>query len=208
MRDDVTAVIPCCGRLEHFKQMWPTICGQMRCVIVAWTDTNTADWALRQDILWRGCRVVSVQGEEWFNLSRARNLGATLVTTPWLMFIDCDMLLSTDFAARLPLTRENQFVIFQGRGCGYAGFIAVHGAMFRRIGGYNTCLEGYGYEDTDLRERLYAANCGALEIGHELATHIEHGNDLRTMNYRNKVIGETNARNTDVAKDMQRCEHP
>lgn len=202
MRDDVTCIIPCCGRLEHLQQMWPTVYTQMPCIVVAWNDPEVRKWLLGQDILCRSHKVTDLVGEPYFNLSRARNMGAAIATTPWLVFLDCDMLLDPVFAASLPLQNPNKLVVFEWGGCGFAGFLCVHIDAFRRVGGYNPRLEGYGYEDTDMRIRLHEANVGGSTIPNYLAKHIEHGDDQRTKNYRQNMQ-ESHAHNINVAREMR-----
>ena len=72
------------------------------------------------------------------------------------------------------------------------------------IGGFDERMYGWGYEDCDIRQRLKRNNLKELYIDPGLLDkyYIDHDNDLRTANnidkdlrtseYRNKAISESN----------------
>ena len=53
-------------------------------------------------------------------------------------------------------------------------------SQFDDVGGYNEYLHIYGYDDSDLYERLRKAGNHAEPVNFDYITHLEHSNDLRS----------------------------
>lgn len=99
----LTFVVPCMGRLSQLKQSLPTVVTQpgTEYVLVDWSCPDQSGSWVRQN--YKTVKVIRVDNEELFNLSKARNLGGRAVTTPWVCFIDADMLLEPNFSSSLDL---------------------------------------------------------------------------------------------------------
>ena len=116
-----------------------------------------------------GAQVVRAEGEEHFSNWKARNLGATAATSDLLVFCDADTILADGaiawIAEHLP---ERTFGFFRGVDTAHLnttdlrlaqnqlrGFLVVPSRPFRRLGGYDEVLIGWGAGgDTDLVDRL------------------------------------------------------
>src|SRR3954465_14003560 len=83
----ITAVTTCMGRLEHLEITLPMMLAEFdEVIVVDWSCPDwSGDWAAKE-----GAKVVYKKGQEFFNASRARNLGARAATGRSVCFIDAD----------------------------------------------------------------------------------------------------------------------
>lgn len=106
-------------------------------------------------------RLVRVEGERQWWLSRAYNRGFQLARHGWILKADADALLEEAFfrrfapaAATLQLRHLVGGVAAAG-GLDDLGLFAVERAALLAVGGFNPYLFGWGYDDLDLFERLF-----------------------------------------------------
>jgi hypothetical protein len=210
-------VIPCMGRLEHLKQSLPSLSAQVgsEVIVVDWScPDKCGEWAA----LWPITRVVNVVGEKNFSLPKSRNIGAKAARGEWLCFLDCDMVVSQDFSKividtiRNKLERPdkksttNYFISFGiNSQAGYAGMTICRKEDWEAVGGYDEQMEGWGWEDTDFKNRLEQIKLVPYFISKDLATHIEHGNEERVKYYDQKDQNASHAKNQELS--YKRLEH-
>lgn len=151
----LTAVITCKGRLDQLQQSLPRLAGQdgLAVILVDYGCPDQAgDWAA---LHYPQVQVVRGPSGPHFNIAHARNLGAAQALTPWLVFVDADVLVGTTFAVDLvEQLREGAFL--QPVPCphGLSGLLVCRRDDFLRIGGYDEVFQGWGTEDRDLCARL------------------------------------------------------
>lgn len=63
------------------------------------------------------------------------------------------------------------------------GLLLVGHDDFRRVGGYNGQLDGWGWEDQDMIARL-TLGAGLTRVSHGCAKHVSHGDDARVRRHR------------------------
>lgn len=174
----LTIVTTCKGRLAYLKQSLPTMLRTGLPVVVVDYDCpdGTRDYVAEH---FKTATVVAVDNEATFNLSRARNLGASAVTTRFIGFFDSDALLQDGLAgalAKIPLS-EDVFCV--------AGENELHGqcivakAAFENAGGYDEVITGWGGEDGDFYLRLQAAGYRRTRLPAGLVTALAHGDSQR-----------------------------
>lgn len=122
-------------------------------------------------------RLVRVEGERFWWLSRAYNRGFREAAHPWILKADADALLEEPFfngfdasAATLQLRHLPGGLAGQGnlndltrlatagakqKKGGSMGLFAVEVAALRSVGGFNPWLVGWGFDDIDLYESLF-----------------------------------------------------
>jgi hypothetical protein len=177
---DLTFVTTCKGRLSHLRQSLPRICAQRgtKAVVV---DYGCPDGAAN----WVGANfpdvtLVREEREAGWSASRARNLGAAAVTTPWIMFVDADILLAEEFSARvLPTLDATSYYCVDPQTPQNWGTVICPRERFVQAGGYDEIYRGWGSEDDDLYEALewYGAKRGGFPA--ELLTEVDHSDELR-----------------------------
>lgn len=151
-------VTTCKGRLAHLRQTLPLLAAQgpeCETIVVdydcpehsgAWVKANFPQVA-----------VVDSGPQAEFRITHARNLGAAVARSPWIMFIDADVLIAPGFyryirplldGARLlrPATPQTDL---------WGSFIVPREA-FMALGGFDEVLRGYGGDDDDMCYRIAA----------------------------------------------------
>lgn len=106
-------------------------------------------------------RLLRVEGERQWWLSRAYNHGFALAQEAWILKADADALLEAPFfAAFEPASATLQIRHLVGglAACGRLddlGLFAVQRQALLAVGGFNPALVGWGFDDLDLFERLF-----------------------------------------------------
>ena len=157
-------ITTCKGRLEHLKQTLPRMLeqGAAEVVVVDYScPDGTGDWVRET---FPAVRVVDVKGEQGFSNWKARNAGAAAATGNLLLFCDADTILAPNagdsIARALPpktygFFKRNATARFNKAGLRLGsnqlrGFHAIPAPAFRRLGGYDDVLRGWGAGgDTD-----------------------------------------------------------
>lgn len=151
----LTAVMTCKGRLAHLQQSLPRLAAQegLSIVVVDYgCPDHAGDWVRRH---FPQVQVVMAPDASEFSIARARNLGAAQVHTPWIAFIDADVLVDPGFLyGAMPLLQEGSFLVAEPCPHELAGFLVCRRDDFRRVGGYDDVFTGWGSEDRDLCVRL------------------------------------------------------
>ncbi len=151
----VTFITTCMGRLAHLKRSLPTWVVQPEAAVVVVDHScpdGAGDWVASAH---PGVSVIRMPGRPHFNISAARNAGAGAAQSPWLAFIDADVLLPEDFGARVfPLLHPEAYWRPEDPTPDLVGTVLVPRAAFEAAGGYDEALEGWGNEDGDLYRRL------------------------------------------------------
>ena len=181
---DLCYITTCKGRLAHLKQTLPRVVGQpgLSCVVVDYScPDGTAGWVASN---FPQVRIVRVEGESGFNLSRARNIGARAADATWLGFFDADILLALEFASVVvPQLVPGRF--YRSHPVTYQtwGSIICHRDDFAAVGGYDEAYVGWGGEDDDLVAGLILAGRQAAGFPAALLSEIPHSDEERTLFY-------------------------
>ena len=174
-------------------------------------------------------KVITIEGEKYFNKSAAQNVGALYATYETLFFCDCDIICDTDDVefltdelnhdpevfATVRGVKETQVNSRQAKHItkfGYEllietadgrqlrivdneedgkdgtrqapGLLFVRKSDFLSIQGYNSELEGWGWEDQDIVSRLTLGS-GLKRIQRGCFTHVSHDDVARMAHYPN-----------------------
>lgn len=173
----------CKGRLHHLKQTLPTMAAQQphELIVVDYScPDGTGDWV---EANVPGVKVVRMPGQEGFNASRARNAGAAVATSEWLFFVDADILMAPGMgdALRAGLKPGAFYRPQFRRDKGEFGSFACRAADFAAAEGYDEVFEGWGYEDTDLYERLTLLGVSQQRYSADLTMAIHHDDSERHL---------------------------
>ena len=184
-------IVTCKGRLGHLKRTLPTFMLQKNAdVIIVDYSCPQNSGAFVKDHFPRA-RVVRVPGREEFNVSAARNAGASLINTPYVIFADADTILSPNFTSLLPehLTGSNFLRFYLPKTNSLGGTCVVATGDYNKVRGFDEVFAGYGGEDLDFYWRLQrmGVTLSVLQPNNAISW-IKHGHNLRTAHYRVKDV--------------------
>jgi hypothetical protein len=148
-------VIVCKGRLQHLKQSLPLVAALDDLQVIVVDDDcpeHAGEWVAQN---YPEVHVVRPSKPGPFCLARARNLGATAVNTPWIIFMDADVLVRPGFAQWLALRRDPECFYCNSRDRPemYGTFVCT-AKTFKAVGGYDENFRSWGGEDSDMYSRL------------------------------------------------------
>jgi glycosyltransferase involved in cell wall biosynthesis len=180
-------IVTCKGRLGHLMEALPTMAAQAgtETIVVDYDcPDGTATWVRSRfpqvKLLW-------IENEPVFNVSRARNRGAALADSDWLAFVDADTRVHPGFAEEvLPLLEPSAFYQSVHGRAELMGCVILPRAAFAAVRGYDDVLEGWGGEDRDLYQRLEGLGLRPVELRPHLLDAIPHGAELRTRFHHQK----------------------
>jgi len=187
----ITAVTTCMGRLEHLETTLPLMLQEFdRVIVVDWScPQGSGQWAEEE-----GASVVYRKREEYFNASKARNLGAREVQTRKVCFVDADTMVFPGLAEEIETLLDLKTMIVASRRPDNTdvpnlnGFIAVDIGQFWGVGGYNESLEGYGLEDAFLRAQLFCERgMRPKRVSPALLGAIQHSDEIRGRHHRESI---------------------
>lgn len=191
--DRISFITTCMGRLDHLKEALPAAlrnAGHEYIVVDFSCPQGTGDWVEANH---PGVKVVRVPGEEFFHVSRARNLGAAEATAEWICFFDADIILREDFAEGM----QKQLApggIYRSREprSGKWGTHLVRREDFFAVGQYDEVMRNYGGEDDDLYRRYSLAGLEERKIPPGMFRAIPHGEEMRTAHFRIREMDHSN----------------
>ncbi len=136
---------------------------------------------------------VLIEGETYFNKSRAINLGVALSGASHVICCDADVLINAATISSwaqtfldppspdIALMPTSMVETADGRSRAAPGIVAFKAHNFIAVEGYSSEFIGWGFEDRDFLWRLEQAGIRIINTG--TAVHISHGETERTQNY-------------------------
>jgi len=176
----LTFVTTCRGRLAHLRKTLPLLVAQPDAAVVVvdyGCPENAGDWVEEN---FPPVAVVRSPESARFELSRARNLGAAGVRSPWICFVDADTLVDPSFSERVkPLLKPGYFYQADPRTVTTWGTAVCASADFESVGGYDEVIQGWGKEDEDFYARLFLKGVRYAGFPGELLSEIKHSDSER-----------------------------
>lgn len=186
--DDITVITTCKNRLSYLKQSLPLMLALRPTEVIVvdygcpegtgrWVNENYPD-----------TKVVAVNDDAGFNLSRARNAGVSVARSSWLLFLDADILVDAKWLDWFYKNREV--------GCFYRvhpddpdarhgmwGSFLCQKDAFLACNGYDEAITGWGGEDIDLYGRLASLGLKELRMPAILMKSIDNTESEKTAFY-------------------------
>jgi glycosyltransferase involved in cell wall biosynthesis len=180
----ITFVTTCRGRLAHLRETLPSLVAQPDAAVVV-VDYGCPDgsghWVETQ---FPQVAVVRSPESTRFELARARNLGAARVQSPWICFIDADMSVDAGFCERVrPLLAAGRFYQAEPRTIDTWGASICAATDFKRVGGYDEVIQGWGKEDDDFYARLLLAGVRYGAFPGDMLHGVRHADGERVAHY-------------------------
>lgn len=198
------SIVACCmNRHETLKKVlndWKQVDNVDEIIVVDWSSAPP----LKDVVDFEGdarVRVIRVEGEAQWVLSRAYNLGMSASTRENIIRTDCDYSLGKDFVRSHSLEpAASRNMAESSAGVAGAHFYAgnykqarnenevhLNGAVYIRrrdffaIGGYDERIQTYGWDDEDLYTRLNKSGLAKHNISYDHVTHVPHGDVARAQ---------------------------
>ena len=184
-------IVTCKGRLGHLRQTLPHFMRQANTQVIVVDYSCPEKAGDFVEAHFPRARVVRVENREFFNASAARNAGASVAQTPYLIFVDADTIISNNFVTLLRphLTGSNFLRFFLPGGNSLGGSCVVATADFQKVKGFDEVFSGYGGEDLDFYWRLQRMGTTLRVLRPDNAiSWIKHGHKLRTAFYETKDV--------------------
>lgn len=191
------------SRLEHLKLSLPSMTAQpgAEVIVVDYSCPEGTGAYVREHF--PEVRAVDVKGMTQFSNWSARNAGAAAASGDVLVFCDADTLLAPSAIAWID---ENvpprKFGAFSREATGkfnktglrvasnqLRGFQLIPTRPFRRLGGYDDVLRGWGAGgDTDLEERLLLLGVTRFALPPDIIDDVvQHGNEQRLQHHQQPI---------------------
>jgi len=131
---------------------------------------------------------------KYFHMANAKNIAHNIATGDIVCNLDADNFLGKDFAFYVNTSmqhntdiigvhqRNNKYIPAHISDCG--GRIFLTKENFLKLGGYNEEFIGWGYEDTEFKERAFIMGLKKEEIPRGFLRSISHDNVMRAKNMR------------------------
>lgn len=171
------------AQLAEVLQTWVKVIGVQEIVVVDWSSTPELDVGGTKNV-----KVVRVDDEDGWMLSRAYNLGVAMSNAEWVIRVDCDCSLAPGFVEAHNMETGTGATHFWSGSWEHArnvnevhlnGAMLVRRADFLAVGGYDERIQTYGWEDEELYARLVHAGHERRVLNFSHVQHIPHGDALR-----------------------------
>ena len=195
------------GRHETLKKTapaWLNVKNVDEIILVDWSSDPPLEPTIRQIPGGQRIKVIRVNGESNWVLSRAYNLAINATSYTNVIRTDCDYHVAPDFVAvhetlvhsSDPSARDPSNSADLDSRHFYAGNynlarneneVHLNGAVYIRrkdfleIGGYDERIQTYGWDDEDLYKRLDDAGFKKMNISYDHVSHVQHGNSGRAQ---------------------------
>ncbi|CAN8067899.1 unnamed protein product [Agarophyton chilense] len=198
-RRGVSLVACCMNRHDTLRRVlrtWRRVQGVDEIVLVDWGSSPPLLPVVR-DVMHNDARIrlLRVDGEREWVLSRAYNLAMRAASYSTLLRTDCDYAIDAAFLRAHPMSPDdhdddnNDGVFYAGNYAAARNGNEVHlnGAVLARrrhvlrAGGYDERIQTYGWDDEELYARLSAGGLRKLNVSYNHISHVEHGDTARAQ---------------------------
>tara|TARA_Y100000310_G_C20630804_1_gene788562 strand:+ start:916 stop:1716 length:801 start_codon:yes stop_codon:yes gene_type:complete len=174
-----------CGNREHNLEF--AIESWLKCESI--DEIVIVDWNSSPPVSVTDPRIVLVRAEgvEWKNSAHALNLGARFTRYDKICKFDVDYIVARDFFSQHELSEKTFFAgnFKNSRDMNERhihGFLYTYRDDFFEMNGFTERVETYGWEDTDMYERLTEAGLERLDVNLDKIYHLIHSDSKRVMN--------------------------
>jgi|GEM_PF-2574390 len=206
----------CMNREEHLKRTLPAnlalIAGHanMNIIVLNYNSSGDLDEYIQQFSVNKQVSYYKESSREFFRMSHAKNMGARLSKSDYVINLDADNYLTDEYLIKVQEAIDGDVdLIFNEvvpRNLGLGGRIGCKRWIFDHVRGYDEAMTGWGVEDVDFMHRVKALGFLPYYIPYsepELAT-IAHGADIRVANMQEKDCEKSSQYNNSIRKDKYR----
>ena len=204
----ISVVVACKNRQENLQKIipsWHDVELVKEIIVVDYCSDNKLELKEYEKV-----KVIRVENEKFFNLGKAYNIGFDFASYEFILKIDSDYLLLNDaFLMRFFKNRSIKEYFIRADylfSRDTSGFFLIHRSCnpyFRED------LNGYGYDEIDLYDRIKLSNKNLKEIIlfdiDEYIFHIPHDHQERSNHYANKDIAKSEENNRIMCELYSPC---
>ena len=183
-------------------------------IIIDWSSKDPISWAETLD---PRIQVIRIDGQKTFNKSKSLNIGISASSGDFIMQMDVDYILNPYYnlveVFQKKITERDFIVcsgwIGEGKGTGQPflqptnGFLCAPKKSLLEAGGYNENLQGWGYDDDDIINKLLKLGLTRRILrlsGGIFIYHNPHGAEKRVENYDNKIPSDSWKKNKAISE--------
>lgn len=203
VKEGVSLVAVCMGRHETLAKTapaWLNVRDVDEIILVDWSSDPPLEDTIRATKGGDRIKVIRVNGEPSWILSRAYNLAVNATSYSHVIRTDCDYQIGQHFVTAHKKLMDGSDSSAVGDDVNgkhfYAGNynlarneneVHLNGAVFIRrkdfldIGGYDERIQTYGWDDEDLYKRLDGAGLKKMNISYDHVSHVQHGDNGRAQ---------------------------
>jgi len=191
MNENVSLIVGVMNRFESLVkslESWLNLPEITQIIIVDWNSTKKiAKELTKNNFQNKKINIIRVDNTGNWILTLALNLAFQYVTNPLLLKVDADTIIESNFFEKHPLKSTDLF-FYSGNWKNARnsnethlnGVVFLPSCQFENVGGYNEYIRTYGWDDTDLYERLQNENMKKLDIDIDTIKHIPHSDKRRS----------------------------
>ena len=216
----ITVVCAVMNRFDMLRvslMSWLKFSEISRIIVVDWSSSD-----LSADSIMFFCRLDDriefkrVDAQDTFHLAGAYNFVFSMVDTEFVLKLDVDIILNPYFnffdihklSVGEFITGDWQWESLDNE-LGFLeylmGFLFIRSIDLRAVGGYDERFVNYGYEDTDLYDRLrrHGFTHRLLDANKLSVYHNPHNDDMRVKNFVEKDIKRSLLRNCELFRSVR-----
>lgn len=198
VKPGISLVAVCMGRSETLKKTaksWLALKRIDEIIVVDWSSKVPLEPVIRGLDGGERIKVVRVEGEKRWVLSRAYNIAVNATSYASVFRVDCDYLVDPNFVRKHRALLDDLAYGKDG-GFFYSGYymlsrneneVHLNGAVFvrrkdfLRVGGYDERIQTYGWDDEDLYKRLGDLGLAKYNISYDYVHHVAHADSSRAQ---------------------------
>jgi len=173
--DNLLLAIKSWGELDEVSEI----------IVLDWSSEVPIQYSdLSRNCPSKDIKLIRVENQPKWILSHAFNLGASFVQYDKLLKLDADILLSSNFLSEHFLSdssfyRGNWKIARDENELHLNGQLYCKTKDFWRVNGYHEGIVTYGWDDSDIYNRLSATGLTGLDFNYDLIKHIESSHEER-----------------------------
>lgn len=187
--EKVSVIVGCANRADVLVKTIPSWLSKKEISEIVITDWNSKRLVSKDLAQFKDKRIKIIRVNncgEWV-LSLALNVAARYVTSHLILKLDTDNILGEDFFSAHPLKSTDR-IFYTGNWENARdenekhlnGVVFIPTQEFRSVNGYNEYIRSYGFDDTDLYNRLMKNGMVKKDISNDTISHVPHDNSRRS----------------------------
>ena len=153
-------------------------------------------------------KIIQVLDQEYYEHSKARNFKINQAKNDLVLSMDCDVMLMPKFASNF-FVKPGTLIMGDNKLASTIGSSIFDKKIYNELGGFNEKFdEGWGFEDLDFYNKVENSKYKFVTYPSSSMLHIDHDDEIRVVNTKNKNKWESNCQNMKLAMDYKDYKNP